>query len=77
MIFFFFFLKRFDGRDMLERLRNKRIILVGDSLNRNQWESLACLLYTSIPTAEADAARRTYKILKIKVKKGSKKKIPP
>ncbi|KAJ8445977.1 hypothetical protein Cgig2_001295 [Carnegiea gigantea] len=56
----------FDGRDMLERLRDKRIILVGDSLNRNQWESLACLLYASIPTAEADAERRSYKFFKVK-----------
>ncbi|KAH7651628.1 PC-Esterase protein [Dioscorea alata] len=38
---------RFNGSDMLERLRGKRVIIVGDSLNRNQWESLSCLLYTS------------------------------
>lgn len=33
---------------MLERLRGKRVVIVGDSLNRNQWESLSCLLYTSV-----------------------------
>ncbi|CAO2814531.1 unnamed protein product [Amaranthus hypochondriacus] len=42
-----------NGRDMIERLRNKRVILVGDSLNRNMWESLACILYTSIPASAA------------------------
>ncbi|KAL2922003.1 Protein trichome birefringence-like 38 [Bienertia sinuspersici] len=32
-----------NGTDMIERFRNKRIALVGDSLNRNMWESLALL----------------------------------
>ncbi|GLT30216.1 hypothetical protein SLA2020_050300 [Shorea laevis] len=40
---------RFNVHDMLERLRGKRVILVGDSINHSQWESLACLLYSSIP----------------------------
>ncbi|CAL5406632.1 unnamed protein product [Camellia sinensis] len=44
---------RFDGKDLLERLRGKRVIVVGDSLNRNQWESLACLLYSVIPSSRA------------------------
>ncbi|KMT01820.1 hypothetical protein BVRB_9g210120 [Beta vulgaris subsp. vulgaris] len=40
-----------NGTDMVERFRNKRVVLVGDSLNRNMWESLACILYSSIPNA--------------------------
>ncbi|XP_059663234.1 protein trichome birefringence-like 42 [Cornus florida] len=44
---------RFNGTEMLERLRGKRVIIVGDSLNRNQWESLACLLYSAIPPSRA------------------------
>ncbi|XP_057543675.1 protein trichome birefringence-like 40 [Amaranthus tricolor] len=44
----------FNGRDMLERLRNKRMVVVGDSLNRNMWESLACLLYSSIPSSTVE-----------------------
>ncbi|KAK9676980.1 hypothetical protein RND81_11G113800 [Saponaria officinalis] len=58
----------FDGKDMLERLRNKRVVIVGDSLNRNMWESLACLLYTSISSSrvEVQAKSPSYKVFKAK-----------
>ncbi|KAL8121524.1 hypothetical protein AgCh_018306 [Apium graveolens] len=39
---------RFDGREMLEMLRGKRVVFVGDSLNRNMWESLVCALRGSL-----------------------------
>nr|CCI55362.1 PH01B035L11.7 [Phyllostachys edulis] len=35
---------RLSAIDFLERLRDQRIIFVGDSLNRNMWESLVCIL---------------------------------
>ncbi|KAJ8766256.1 hypothetical protein K2173_022315 [Erythroxylum novogranatense] len=41
-------LPRFDGRKMLEMLRGKRLVFVGDSLNRNMWESLVCELRESV-----------------------------
>ncbi|KAK6943433.1 PC-Esterase [Dillenia turbinata] len=34
---------------MLQRLRNKRIVFVGDSLNKGQWISMICLIESSIP----------------------------
>ncbi|XP_051141753.1 protein trichome birefringence-like 10 isoform X2 [Andrographis paniculata] len=37
-------LPRFDAGEMLERLRDKRLVFVGDSIGRNQWESLLCML---------------------------------
>ncbi|XP_021985262.2 protein trichome birefringence-like 34 [Helianthus annuus] len=40
---------RFDGKTIVERLRGKRLLFVGDSLNRNQWNSMICMLHSSIP----------------------------
>ncbi|KAM1184745.1 hypothetical protein ACFX2I_014092 [Malus domestica] len=41
-------LPRLDGSHMLELLRGKRLVFVGDSLNRNMWESLVCILRNSV-----------------------------
>ncbi|KAH7281126.1 hypothetical protein KP509_36G031800 [Ceratopteris richardii] len=40
---------RFNGTFFLERLRGKRLVFVGDSLNRNQWESMLCMLREWLP----------------------------
>ncbi|GKD45774.1 trichome birefringence-like protein 34, partial [Tanacetum coccineum] len=39
----------FDAKDVLERLRGKRVIFIGDSVNRNQWVSMVCMIQTVIP----------------------------
>ncbi|KAI3721777.1 hypothetical protein L2E82_32795 [Cichorium intybus] len=41
---------RFDALEFLGRMRRKRIMLVGDSIMRNQWESLVCLVESVVPT---------------------------
>ncbi|XP_076918172.1 protein trichome birefringence-like [Bidens hawaiensis] len=41
-------LPRLDGSRMLQLLRGKRLVFVGDSLNRNMWESLVCILRNSV-----------------------------
>ncbi|CAL5384551.1 unnamed protein product [Camellia sinensis] len=39
---------RFNVHDVLEKLRGKRVVFVGDSLSRTQWESMICLLMTGV-----------------------------
>ncbi|CAN0862236.1 Protein trichome birefringence-like 36 [Linum grandiflorum] len=43
-------LPRFDALKFLGKMRRKRLMLVGDSIMRNQWESLVCLVQGVIPT---------------------------
>ncbi|XP_019450361.1 PREDICTED: protein trichome birefringence-like 34 [Lupinus angustifolius] len=40
-------LPRFNATTLLERLRNKRLVFVGDSLIRGQWVSMVCLVDSS------------------------------
>ncbi|XP_073142477.1 protein trichome birefringence-like 11 isoform X2 [Henckelia pumila] len=41
-------LPRFNASNMLEKLRNQRLAFVGDSIGRNQWESLLCMLSSAV-----------------------------
>lgn len=41
-------LYRFDATKLLESIRGKRLVFVGDSINRNQWESMLCLLMSVV-----------------------------
>ena len=44
---------RFNATLMLEKLRNKRIVFAGDSIGRNQWESLLCMLSSGVPNKQS------------------------
>ncbi|KAF5732758.1 protein trichome birefringence-like 10 [Tripterygium wilfordii] len=46
-------LPRFDARNMLQKLRNKRLVFAGDSIGRNQWESLLCMLAVAVPDSSS------------------------
>ncbi|KAK4481333.1 hypothetical protein RD792_012218 [Penstemon davidsonii] len=39
---------RFNVRLVLEKLRGKRVVFVGDSLSRTQWESMICMLMNGV-----------------------------
>lgn len=39
----------FNATDFLSRLRGRRLVLVGDSMNRNQFESMLCVLRQALP----------------------------
>ncbi|KAG2552480.1 hypothetical protein PVAP13_9KG464400 [Panicum virgatum] len=55
---------RFDARRMLEMLRGKRLVFIGDSINRNQWESMMCLLRTAVSDPSRIHESRGRKITK-------------
>nr|XP_010915620.2 protein trichome birefringence-like 38 [Elaeis guineensis] len=50
-------LPRFDGRDLLERWRGKKIMFVGDSLSLNQFDSFLCLLHAAVPDGRTSSNR--------------------
>ncbi|XP_042435148.1 protein trichome birefringence-like 28 [Zingiber officinale] len=47
-------LPKFDASLVLEWLRGKRMVFIGDSMNRNQWESFVCLMQTVVPPEGRD-----------------------
>ncbi|KAM0890594.1 hypothetical protein ACQ4PT_026954 [Festuca glaucescens] len=57
---------RFDARKVLEMLRGKRLVFAGDSLNRNQWESMMCLLRQAVSDSSRIHEARGRRITKQK-----------
>lgn len=51
-------LPRFDGEDLLRRLKGKQMMFVGDSLSLNQWQSLTCMLHKAVPHARYSINRQ-------------------
>lgn len=58
---------RFDGVGFLATMRGKTVMFVGDSLGRNQWQSLICMLAAAAPQSQTQFVRgeplSTYKFL--------------
>lgn len=53
----------------MNKLRGKRLLFVGDSLQRSQWESFVCLVESIIPEGEKSMKRsRKYFVFKAKVR---------
>ncbi|XP_050215703.1 protein trichome birefringence-like 41 [Mercurialis annua] len=51
-------LPRFDGPKLLEKIKGKKIMFVGDSLSLNQWQSLTCMLHASLPQSNYTIDRK-------------------
>ncbi|CAL5194530.1 unnamed protein product [Lathyrus oleraceus] len=59
-------LPRFNATKMLELIRGKRLVFVGDSINRNQWESMLCMLLSAVKDPKRVFEARGRKITKEK-----------
>ncbi|KAM0048088.1 putative PMR5 domain, PC-Esterase [Helianthus debilis subsp. tardiflorus] len=42
-------LPRFNAKEFLTKMSGKKIMYIGDSVSENQWQSMICLLCTSLP----------------------------
>ncbi|PON69837.1 Trichome birefringence-like family [Parasponia andersonii] len=51
-------LPRFNGMEFLRKFKGKKILFVGDSLSLNQWQSLTCMLYASVPQSNFTLTRK-------------------
>lgn len=40
---------RFNGVEFLMKMKGKTVMFVGDSLGRNQWQSLICMISAAVP----------------------------
>ncbi|KAL5550501.1 hypothetical protein UlMin_000677 [Ulmus minor] len=60
-------LPRFNPELALKKLRGKRLLFVGDSLQRGQWQSLVCLVESVIPEDQKSMKRgRAHSVFKAK-----------
>ena len=59
---------RFNPELALKKLRGKRILFVGDSLQRGQWQSFVCMVESIIPEDKKSMRRgRSLSVFKAKV----------
>jgi hypothetical protein len=59
---------RFNPELALKKLRGKRLLFVGDSLQRGQWQSFVCMVESIIPEDKKSMRRgRSLSVFKAKV----------
>ncbi|XP_009588313.1 protein PMR5-like [Nicotiana tomentosiformis] len=50
-------LPRFNGLEFLLKMKGKTVMFVGDSLGRDQWESLICLISADVPKSQTQMSK--------------------
>lgn len=50
--------RRFNGEEFLRRMRGKSVMFVGDSLGRNQWQSLICMISAELASSSPTEVNR-------------------
>ncbi|KAL6519468.1 Transducin (beta)-like 3 [Orobanche gracilis] len=59
-------LPRFDPIKALQKIRGKRLMFIGDSLQRGQWQSFVCLVESVIPQKQKSMKRgRVHSVFKV------------
>jgi len=58
---------RFNPKLALKKLQGKRLLFVGDSLQKSQWESFVCMVEWIIPEKQKSMKRGTHSVFKAKV----------
>ena len=53
-------LRNFDARDFSQKMRKRRLIMVGDSIMRLHFYSLACLMKSEVGTASSPQLTRRH-----------------
>jgi len=56
-VFVLFCNGRFNGVEFLLKMKGKSVMFVGDSLGRNQWQSLICMISAAAPNVETQLVR--------------------
>jgi hypothetical protein len=62
-----YYFDRFNPELALKKLRGKRILFVGDSLQRGQWQSFVCMVESIIPE-DKKSMRRGHSLSVFKAK---------
>ncbi|XP_022847184.1 protein PMR5-like isoform X1 [Olea europaea var. sylvestris] len=59
-------IQRFNGLDFAMKMKGKTVMFVGDSLGRNQWQSLICMISAGLPAGSPTQISKGYPLSTVK-----------